>query len=33
MNLNLLHLGLGARLLLAAAGCAVLWGVTLWALT
>jgi len=30
---NLLNLGLGARLALAAAACAVVWAATLWALS
>ena len=30
---NLLNLGLGARLALAAAACAVVWAGTLWALS
>lgn len=29
---NLIYLGLGARLALAAAGCAVVWGAVFWAL-
>jgi hypothetical protein len=30
---NLLNLGLGARLALAATACAVVWGATWWALS
>jgi hypothetical protein len=29
---NLTYLGLGARLALAAVGCAVVWGAVFWAL-
>lgn len=29
---NLIYLGVGARLALAAAGCAAVWGAVLWAL-
>ena len=29
---NFIYLGLGARLALAAVGCAVVWGAVLWAL-
>ena len=29
---NLIYLGLGPRLALAAIGCAVVWGAVLWAL-
>lgn len=29
---NLIYLGLGARLALAAAGCALVWGAVAWAL-
>ena len=32
MDLNFIHLGLGARLAIAAVACAGLWAVTLWAL-
>ena len=30
---NLIYLGLGARLALAALGCAVVWGAVFWALS
>jgi hypothetical protein len=29
---NLIYLGLGSRLALAALGCALVWGAVLWAL-
>ena len=29
---NLLHLGIGARLAMAAAACALIWGAVAWAL-
>ena len=31
-SFNLIYLGLGARLALAALGCAVVWGAVFWAL-
>ena len=33
LRFNILHLGLGARLAMDAAACAVIWAAVAWALT